>query len=579
MFEGILALRWVPPGRGLWAMGAMTDQGLYAALNNCGFVSTAGLAGDPARPFAFLMDAAMLGVGVGFDTKGAGEVEVVLPEGPPRTHVVADSREGWVESVRDLIGCFLPPLVGAGAAESRRPIVFDYSKVRPAGQPIRGFGGVASGPAPLEHLHGRIVAVLERNAGSRLTVTSIVDLMNHIGKCVVSGNVRQTAEIAFGDPDSAEYVDLKNYAVNPHRAEYGWTSNNSVLARVGMDYSGVVERIRINGEPGLAWLDNMRAYSRMGRAPDHKDRLALGGNPCLEQTLESYELCCLVETFPARHSDAQDYARTLRSAFLYAKTVTLGSTSWPETNAVMARNRRIGASMSGIAQMVASRGIETLREFCETGYQAIQGYDAEYSERFRVPRSIKTTSVKPSGTVSLLAGATPGIHFPESRFYVRRMRIGASSDLVAPLRAAGYPVEPAVNEKNTLVVEFPVDAGEGVRVLDDVSMWEQLALAAFMQTHWADNQVSATITFDPNTEGPHLKAALDLYQYQLKGVSFLPRLPAGAYPQMPYEKISEEEYRKRLANLKPLNLASTPRTSEAPSEAPEKFCDTDKCVL
>ena len=109
--------------------------------------------------------------------------------------------------------------------------------------------------------------------------------MNLIGKCVVSGNVRRTAEIAFGHPDSEEYIALKDYSVNPHRAAYGWTSNNSVLATLGMDYSKICERIRINGEPGLAWLSNMQAYSRMADPPDFKDSRALGGNPCLEQTL------------------------------------------------------------------------------------------------------------------------------------------------------------------------------------------------------------------------------------------------------------------------------------------------------
>lgn len=123
--------------------------------------------------------------------------------------------------------------------------------------------------------------------GEPITVTAIVDIMNLIGRCVVSGNVRQTAEIAFGDPMSEEYINLKDYDVNPHRAEYGWTSNNSVFASLGMDYDAIVERIAKNGEPGFAWLENMQAYSRMKGEPDFKDRRAAGGNPCLEQTLES----------------------------------------------------------------------------------------------------------------------------------------------------------------------------------------------------------------------------------------------------------------------------------------------------
>ncbi len=154
-----------------------------------------------------------------------------------------------------------------------------------------------------------------------------------------------------------------------------------------MNYDDICRRIVSNGEPGIAWLDNMQSYSRMNGIPvnkhpppkpnivptthyvrisllftrmllfqDHVDRRARGGNPCLEQTLEPYELCCLVETFPERHESLDDFKRTLKFAYLYAKSVTLGKTHWPETNRVMLRNRRIGCSMSGLAQFITNRG-------------------------------------------------------------------------------------------------------------------------------------------------------------------------------------------------------------------------------
>ena len=130
-----------------------------------------------------------------------------------------------------------------------------------------------------------------------------------------------------------------------------------------------------------------------------------GGNPCLEQSLESYELCCLVETFPARHATKEEYLRTLKFAYLYAKTVTLRMTHWPETNRVMLRNRRIGCSVSGVADFLGQHSLEELRQWLDEGYQTVQHWDEVYSNWFCIPRSIKTTSVKPSGTVSLLAGA------------------------------------------------------------------------------------------------------------------------------------------------------------------------------
>ena len=244
----------------------------------------------------------------------------------------------------------------------------------------------------------------------------------------------------------------------------------------------------------------MQDFGRMVDEPNFKDRRAMGGNPCLEQTLESHELCCLVETFPTNHDSLEDYLNTLKYAYLYAKTVTLGQPHWPETNRVMLRNRRIGCSMSGIAQFIANRGVGELQSWMDEGYSHIQTLDEKFSDWMAIPRSIKTTSIKPSGTVSLLAGSTPGIHFPESRFYIRRMRLGINSTLVPSLEKAGYKIEPAFgSEETTVVVEIPVDVGEGVRTLDKVSMWEQLSLAALAQRYWADNQVSCTVTFDPES--------------------------------------------------------------------------------
>lgn len=593
MFSRIFDMKFLPPGRGLWAMGSSLteERGLYAALNNCAFVSSEDMYDTdsktrrPSKPFTFLMDASMLGVGVGFDTKGAhlsGKQAWVLGCDNDRIairYTIPDSREGWVESLRLLIDSYML---------GKERVEFDYSLVRPAGTPIKGFGGLASGPDPLKQLHSDIKKVFEdrlaKHGPSSLSVTDIVDMMNYIGKCVVAGNVRRTAEIAFGANDDSEYLDLKNYTVNPHRADFGWTSNNSIFARLGQQYHNAVDRIKLNGEPGLAWLENMQQFGRINSDQgDNKDHRAQGGNPCLEQTLESFELCCLVETFPARHTSLDDFLRTLKFAYLYAKTVTLGPTQWPETNRVMLRNRRIGCSVSGVAQFLSvfssasTSGLHVLKQWLETGYSTIQKYDEEYSNWLAIPRSIKTTSVKPSGTVSLLAGATPGMHFPESRFYIRRVRLANLSQLIKPLNDAGYHIEPSTHDPSSVVVSIPVDVGAGVRTCSSVSMWEQLCLAAFLQRHWADNQVSCTVTFDPDTEAIHLQHALDFFQYSLKGVSFLPRMKTGAYSQMPYEEIDEATYNSMIQPLKRIQFMNS---VVAPvDKQQDRFCDGDVCQV
>lgn len=573
MYERIWSLKFTPPGRGLWAMGSeLTEKrGVFAALNNCGFVSTKNISTEGGKPFQFLMDMSMLGVGVGFDVRGANSCMVHEVEQDHNSFFkIPDTREGWVDTTCKIIDAYL-------LSHGRTLPVFDYSGIRPAGAPIKGFGGVAAGPEPLKVLHERVSEIMNKRVGNMITATDIVDIMNMIGACVIAGNVRRTAEIVFG-PDTDEYLDLKNYKINPERNDmntgWGWTSNNSIFAELGQNYDHAAGRTAQNGEPGYAWLDNMQNYSRMNNGPDYKDHRVRGGNPCLEQSLEPYELCCLVETYPDNHSSLDDYKRTLKFAYLYAKTVTLGATHWAETNRVLLRNRRIGTSMTGLAQFITNRGLDSLRTWAESGYDTIQYYDEVYSDWLAVPRSIKTTSIKPSGTVSLLAGATPGIHYPESQYYIRRVRVATNSPLLKPLMEAGYYIEPSVNDPGTTVVEFPISLGDNIRTIEDVSMWEQLSLAAFMQRHWADNQVSATITFKPN-EADQISHALDYFQYQLKGVSFLPKLEVGgAYAQMPYESISKDLYDTTIKNITEVDFDSIMQGFQ---KTPERGCDGEAC--
>ena len=186
MYERMWSMKFLPPGRGLWAMGtAITEEKkLYAALNNCAFVSTSTLKQDYSKPFTFLMDASMLGVGVGFDVKGAGEIIIkgINRDRNEETFQIPDTREGWVESLELLLESYF---------HGTAPMKFDYSLIRGLGEPIKGFGGVASGYTPLEEVHDTVSEVLEKNTGEPITVTTIVDIMNLIGKCVVAGNVRR----------------------------------------------------------------------------------------------------------------------------------------------------------------------------------------------------------------------------------------------------------------------------------------------------------------------------------------------------------------------------------------------------
>ena len=563
MYRLIFDMKFLPPGRGLWMMGTkyIEERG-GAALNNCAFVSTKQISTDFSEPFCFLMDMSMLGVGVGGDCKGAGSIKIREPYQGDDVHVVPDSREGWVELIRRCLEAF----VGKGTW----PKEVDYSQLRPYGAPIKSFGGTSSGPAPLIQLTKDIKEILGPLAGNNITSDAIVDLFNAIGKCVVSGNVRRSAEIMFGQAEDTVFLELKDPVKNKKKLDqWRWASNNSIYATVGMNYADVASRTAKNGEPGYLWLDTARQYGRLIDPPDGKDKKAEGANPCSEQTLESYELCCLVETFPARHASYEEYQRTLKFAYLYAKTVTLVPTHNERTNAVLLRNRRIGTSQSGIVQSFAKIGVREHFRWCDEGYKYLRDMDSEYSDWLCTPRSIKITSVKPSGTVSLLPGATPGLHFPYAEYYWRTMRMDAGSDLLKSLRKAGYRIVDPEEGSTTAIVYFPIKEENYFKGREDVTMWEQLEIAAQMQAYWADNQVSVTITFRPE-EAKDIKQALEFYETRLKSVSFLP-LDDHGYEHAPYQPMTREEYEAANKKLKPLQLKNSIDTEGFQ----HKFCDAD----
>lgn len=198
MFHRILNFKFTPPGRGLYAMGtdAVTAHG-GAVLNNCAFLSTR----DPQPAvFAKLMNLTMLGVGVGYDTLGAGKAVIIPPK--PYTgsiYEIPDTRQGWVDSVEELLNLYM---CGGNVFD----LQFDYSKIRKAGLPIKRFGGVSSGPEPLKRLHDSLRELCVSYSGKRIDSTFIVDCCNLIGRCVVAGNVRRSAQIALGQEGDRDFL-------------------------------------------------------------------------------------------------------------------------------------------------------------------------------------------------------------------------------------------------------------------------------------------------------------------------------------------------------------------------------------
>ena len=1037
MALSLFHMEWLPPGRGLWMMGTdFTYERGSMSLNNC---SATDSAEDFVHSAEWTMDGLMNGVGVGFTTNWRGEA--TMPDKKDsEIFVIPDSREGWVESLIKLMCSYInSPRYG----KNKFPI-FDYSQIRAHGEPIKGFGGTASGFDPLKQMHDRIESYLDAFCIGRLQCTSktwkefksedleqstsewrevevevdkpyshtrlVADVFNAIGACVVAGNVRRSAEISLGYVDDKDFMNLKNYEINPERSAIGWLSNNSVVLRADhgyKDFSYIPElarRILDNGEPGMINLYNIQKYGRSGKelpdeatmvnpcfsgdtligladgrncvsikqlaeegkdvpvysinketmevsikwgrnpritghnqkllrihfgkehagqfvdvTPNHKcftndgriveakdlkkndslpmfrkgkngkddyivvhskgkrlvehrmikefyetkkfyenfkegysgccktngvvvhhkdenkqnndpDNLEITtpgehtshhneqyrgvGNPmygrqhsqesknligskavercsnpeyrkmlsdaqtpemrekssarmtqlkrkldieqsnnleiiaqesglktarfsetdvkiirecencqeefyviwskresaycstscantkaasiesrkrgqkvtfeeksrlnfheqamiykdlceekenvskidwetacktknithrfnrksdnlyiakgwkefkemvdgynhqiseieelggdhtvynitvddnhtvavvtkaddvnaqwggvlfpnCGEIPLENFELCNLAEVFPPRCSDPQKFYKALEYATLYASTVSLLPTHRPETNAVIAKNRRIGVSISGIAQWASKSDSEEWGQmnytkmitFLRKGYKIVRETNTRLAKESGVPAAVRVTTVKPSGSISLLAGATPGVHSPVSRYAIRRVRIGMTSPLVQPLIAAGVPHEKDIVSENTYVFEFVIDHGD-VRPCEEVSPWEQFSVVQMMQKHYADNCVSATIYFDKEKDGPDVEKMLAM---------FIPHSGHG-YRQAPYEKISLEEYNRRKNEFKPIDYKRV--KNNVPSGS--KFCSSDNCEL
>lgn len=573
-FDRLFHMKWLPAGRGLWAMGTplVMEKGNSAPLQNCAFTTTEE---SVVGAMTFLFDASMLGIGVGFDARGANKFQVSRPEGEPEKWVIPDSREGWVESLEKLMGSFIDE------GKKRNPLpVFDYSEIRPEGAEIKTFGGTASGPEPLKKIHTTIQGILEKRIGSPLSMVDIADIGNLIGTAVVAGSTRRSAEIFFVDRESddlEDFLNLKNSEVMPERAAWAWMSNNSITAKVGDDLTPLMEGIKLNGEPGIIWPDVAKTYGRIKDGVNTKDSRIIATNPCGEIFLEDKELCNLVELFLPNVDDHEDYIKTLKVAYLYGKTVTLLPTKWEATNTVMQRNRRIGLSISGVADYADRHGMAHLRQEFDDGYDYLAKLDTKYSEWLCIRESIRRTTQKPSGSVSILAGTSPGTHWtPGGEFFIRRITFSKSNPLFAELVEAGYEYETLDHDPTNAVILFPIHS-KSKRSSSDVPAWEKIHLAAEVQAWWADNGVSCTVDFKPE-EAEHIPTLLSMYDGKLKGISFLPAIEGGAYKHMPYEQITQEKFEEMSSKVNKIDF-SVAYSEKAEEAEGEKYCSTDVCEI
>jgi len=630
---------WMPPGRGLWAMGTefVYERGSMP-LYNCAALK---LGEDLGEDIAWMMDALMLGVGVGFEPI-RDSLKAQHPRGTFK-YIIPDSREGWCNSVKLLIESYLNG--------SPKPI-FIYDEIRPMGELIKGFGGVSSGPRPLKEFHSRIENFFLNYINNPQTYDIVrlkTDLANACGCCVVAGNVRRSAEIAMGWINDPTFLDLKDYDKHPEREAFGGMSNNTVKCFDDNHFDllgDVARRVPIRGEPGVANLRNFR-YGRIGK---HQDNLKIDVadllNPCGEITLESHELCNVVETCPTRCPDVETWYEACRYACFYSSTVSLLPTHSHTTNAVVTRNRRIGVGIIDFTGWKHTKGLNFVIKAMREGYNLIRLYNRDLANEAGVPESIKVTTIKPGGTVPKLVGCTPGAGYPTFKETLRATRIPKNHPITPLLINAGVPNEPEkYDPDNTLVFYYPILQGPA-KPAANVSLWEQAINIITLQREWADNAVSNTLYFKPkwrlvkyidnldkvsyalsefttldnqsiqlileNTDREVFsddyrfvwdyfngkQIGLRIYKFNpqheeddieqvlsavipvVKSVSLLPHSPEGAYDQMPESGITEERFHQMKSKIKKVNWNMlTPDENYVPDGDADKYCSGGVCDI
>ena len=545
----LMELKGTVAGRFLWQMGTATVDRLgLASLQNCAFTTI----NEPVRPFTWAMDMLMLGSGVGYNIQRANVDKLPIVNAnftaPTRldttdaAFIVPDSREGWVS----LLG---KTLKAAFLSNRKTTFTFSTINIRGKGAPIKGFGGTASGPEDLCWGISKISEVLEKRAGRKLRPIDCLDIMNIIGAVVVAGNVRRSAQIAIGDPDDVEYLLAKRWDMG-NIPSWRAMSNNSVVCNDIKDlHEFFWDGYEGKGEPyGLINLKLSRKIGRLGETM-YPDPDVQGYNPCAEQSLAPYETCCLAEVWLPNVKTYEEFVDICTLLYRINKHSLALPCHLDETSDIVHKNMRMGIGITGVLQAT-----EEQKAWLRPAYTQLREFDKKYSEENGFPTSIKLTTVKPSGTLSLLPGVTPGCHPAYAQYMIRRIRISADHPLVTVCREHGYPVEYQQNfdgseDHSTVVVSFPFAYPEGTKLAKEMTAIDQLETVKWLQEVWSDNSVSCTVYYRKE-ELPEIRKYLAKnYKNNHKSLSFLLHSDHG-FKQAPYEEITKEQYEDLVAKTR-----------------------------
>ena len=475
-----------------------------------------------------------------------------LPELPEEfyetdtTIIVADSKLGWAKAYKELLS-----LLWQGQIPK-----WDLSNVRPAGSPLKTFGGRASGPEPLEDLFVFTISTFQNASGRKLKSVESHDIVCKIAEIVVVGGVRRSALISLSNLNDESMRHAKSgkwWETNPQRA----LANNSVNYKEKPDVGTFMrewlslydsksgERGIYNSQAAKHQVERLNSEEKTRREPKED----FGTNPCSEIILRSREFCNLSEVVVRGGDDSKSLEEKVRTATIlgtFQSTLTSFKYLSREWKKNCEEERLLGVSLTGIMDNSLTNGKKgKLEDLLETLKNVAIKTNKEFSEKLGIEQSAAITCVKPSGTVSQLVDSASGIHARHNPYYIRTVRADNKDPLCKFMKDAEFPNEPDVlRPKHTTVFSFPMKGPKNAICRTDITAIDQLKIWSTYQKHWCEHKPSITISVKEQ-EWPEMGNWVWNNFDDISGISFLP-FSEHTYRQAPYQDCTEEEYTTAL---------------------------------
>ena len=550
------------------SMRSLQFAGKPIAINNSRIFNCSFLPIDDFRSFSEIMFLLLSGCGVGFSVQ-QHHIEK-LPEIHKATKekrfLIGDSIEGWADAVRSIMKAYL--------GKSKTMPIFDFRDIRPKGAELITVGGKAPGPEPLKECLFQIQKVLDRKKdGDNLTSIEAHDIICHIADAVLSGGIRRAALISLFDLDDEDMLTCKFGAWWELNAQRGRANNSAVVIRSKVkknDFFGLWDKIVASnsGEPGIYFSDD-------------KD---WGTNPCCEIALRPYQFCNLCEINSSNIESQEDLNERVKAAS-FIGTLQASYTDFHYLRSIWKTNTDkdalVGVGMTGIGSGVI------LEYNLEEAAKVAMDSNKETAKIIGIKKAARVTTVKPSGTSSLVFGTSSGIHAWHNNFYIRRMRIGKNEALYTHL-LENHPElveDDFFKPEIQAIISVPQSAPEGA-ILRTESAMDLLERTKKFNMEWVKtghrkgsntNNVSATISVKDG-EWEEVGKWMWKNKHTFNGLAVLP-YSGGSYKQAPFEDITEEQYKEMVSHLHAINLSWVIEDTDNTLQKENLACSGDSCEV